>query len=244
MRASSFIIVIMVASLLGCDSKPKNKTFSGQIFITLENRETLKMSLVPVALILNGETFIDKYAALIETNQWKQIHLRKAELNFRTAQLNRDQAASARTSLRQSIWAREDENKRYAARKLTRNIEQNNKEIAAKKLELETVDQKAEDAEKALSNAREELESLRPDTSAEAEKSAIWRMVKNFATSTTDADGNFSVSTTGTNQWWIAAYAERAVADQSEEYLWIVKATGIEKIHLNNLNEISAITSK
>jgi hypothetical protein len=244
------LALLVVVVFLGCKPAPKTVTVSGQVFITLKNRETIKLSLVPVLLVESNSAldilhsvssdFSNNIEGLVKQHDAvgalaESLRPRIAELSSQVVRFQRDAKDIEDRQLDIRINGRKFKGQQ---------IESARAEFARLENESKTNRFNIDAANSELSKLRSELK--RHEFSADELHRQIltprifdsvmdidWPSVSK---TTTDADGFFTISARSSKNLVLIAYAKRSLPNDTEDLFWLQPSkSGKCLLHNGNL---------
>jgi hypothetical protein len=238
---AKIFLVTLLCCCFGCKKSPPpadpTQTINGQAFIVRADRETVKLSLLDIAVVEESETIarlnsirdeLDKAGpALREYYKARQslpalVHFIEFQGNL--LKVKKDRLANT------AKLANQGNANNYAS------------DLAALRRDIKELEDKISARVSDHSNAMFTIEQLRP-------KSGIlehlddpnfifkepWKRV--LGRTTTDADGNFTITVKSTNRLCLVAATSRTILDNTEHYGWIVPApASTNRMFLSNNN--------
>lgn len=241
--------------------QPEKRTFRGQVFVTLQSRETIKLSLVPILLVESNAAAIclaqARTIAEAEQDRKNQLHKDElARLGRDVERLNSEYHTMVLNEHAIQISTRDADNK-IAQIQTDVNARSRLKRISAPELNAarETILQL-----KAIADSNDvvlaDLKTWKPLKSADVDRARksleafqtgkvpainiaekLWGAVwPNKAKTITDADGKFALETDSTTNFVAIAFAKRKLLDGEEAMFWFVPLNDSEVNLLHNGN--------
>ena len=243
---------------LACGCKPSDCKIEGQVFIRQRNGETLKLSLVPIALyttnafqqhIANNSILLKQALAPLNS---QMDHAREAQSKAYDQMqpwVNRKQEIAAIVeSKEREIKSHADEFRRKAVnwnseqrKKYSDTVQKLNDDRAAAKARLAEVAEKITQIEREVATLSREIESRRADKAKLERAHSLFNRPwpQPTAATTTDKDGSFTLTIPKDSKYVIVAEASREILDKKEEYKWAAPC-GCGPVHLNNVNLLNS----
>jgi len=237
MNIKAALLVAGFACFTGCSQKPKEQDVTGQAFIVLKNRETVKLSMMDLMVI--SEVEATKRLAISDVCQAKVKEFEKLkrqverDIESLDGRIQKAQADYDSFSKLADEWVELGHRSESAetGKSVVRGLEKcttamtaDAKESAHLKPLKNTVEEKLKQVTKDISFWNGPAPYFLPPIQS-------W-----IAKTTTDADGKFSLKVPVGKALYLAAYAERQSPAGTEMEGWIVPVS--QTLMLNNNNAI------
>jgi len=258
LRRGLFLLIpgLLLLALMGCNrdkrespqtqpTQQAKREVSGEVFIVLKSHETLKFSLVQVALIdaavaaaqfdtLRTQTnvYISGLTNLVQadsglrpiTESWSDL-IPAVSLTLGKAQTEYDSAKSL-------FWAAYNVQMENAP---------NRRGIGRDDPRWSVAQAKADEAAKIVAKSGKAMDALRARLERlEPADQAFQRLLRQALVSeaTTDSDGKFQMTVPVSGKFYLWATVTREVGDKNELYVWLVPLTNemAQKVMLSNNN--------
>jgi len=232
-----WIAIAAIALLAGC-SKPKEREVSGQAFVVLNNRDTVKLSLLDIVAVPEAEALQRLSRASECKTKTKELRIQKADLEKDIQLLEKEIAAKKELAKQfeghanRFIAQTDSKNPPELAKEISRSFDS---AMASWKLVEKRIEEAVEKQGAAQTKLTDVQAALRLWSGPRPYLEGPWKTVR--AKVTTDADGKFSIKLP-MEKLYLAGYATRKSLADEEEFGWIEPVIS-ETVMLNNKNMLA-----